>query len=96
MPKSPSGFEWNERKAAWNLAAHGVSFAAANDFDFPTALELEGSDHDSKEVRTTLLGRIGRQIHVFVFTRRAGIIRVISLRRATAKERRLYLEAKGY
>ena len=70
--------------------------ADANRFDVATALELEGSNHESKENRTTLLGKIGRQVCVFVFTRRAGKIRVISLRRATAKERRLYIEAKGY
>ena len=96
MPKPPPGFEWDEAKAQWNLRVHGVSFAAADDFDFATALEMEGSDHESEEERTALLGKIGKQIHVFVFTRRERRVRVISLRRATAKERRLYIEAKGY
>jgi uncharacterized DUF497 family protein len=57
---------------------------------------MEGSEHDSEEVRTALLGKIKKQICVFIFTRRAGKIRVISLRRATAKEKRLYIEAKNY
>ena len=96
MPKPPPGFEWDEAKARWNLRVHGVSFAAVEDFDFSTALELEGSDHETEEERTSLLGKIKRQTYVFVFTRRAGKLRVISLRSATAKERRLYIEAKGY
>jgi uncharacterized DUF497 family protein len=65
-------------------------------FHFATALEIEGSDHETEEIRTTLLGKIKRQTCVFVFTRRAGRVRVISLRYATAEERRLYIEAKGY
>jgi uncharacterized DUF497 family protein len=85
MPNPPPGYEWNERKAAWNVANHGISF-----------VEAEKSDHEGQEDRTTLLGKIGRQVCVFVFTRRAGKIRVISLRRATAKERRFYISAKGY
>jgi uncharacterized protein len=96
MPNPPPGFEWDDRKAAWNLRVHGVSFAAVDDFDVATALEIEGSDHETEEERTALLGKIGKQIYVFVFTRRQGRVRVISLRRATAKEKRLYIEAKGY
>lgn len=96
MPNPPLGFEWDERKAAWNLVTHGVSFAAVERFDFGNALELEGSDYESEEERTTLLGKINRRLCVLVFTRRARNVRVISLRGATAKERRLYIEAKGY
>ncbi len=96
MPNPPPGFEWDEAKAQWNLRVHGISFAAVDDFDLSTALEIEGSDHETEEIRTTLLGKIKRQTCVFVFTRRAGRVRVISLRHATAAERKLYIEAKGY
>jgi uncharacterized DUF497 family protein len=96
MPKAPPGFEWDEAKAQWNLRVHGISFAAAVDFQFETALEVEGSDHDIKEVRYTRIGKVRRQTCVLVYTRRAGKIRVISLRHATAQERRAYVEAKGY
>jgi uncharacterized protein len=95
MPKPPPGFEWDDRKAAWNNAAHGISFAAVEDFDFAAAIEIDGSEHETEEERITLLGKIGKQICVFVFTRRQRRVRVISLRRATAKERRFYIEAKG-
>lgn len=96
MPNPPPGFEWDEHKAQWNLRAHGVSFAAAQHFQFETALEIEGSDHETEEIRLTRIGKIKRQTYVLVYTRRAGRIRVISLRHATAQERRAYIEAKGY
>jgi uncharacterized DUF497 family protein len=96
MPKPPPGFDWDDKKARWNQKVHGLSFAVAAAFEFKTALELEGSDHETEEARTTLLGKIKRQTCVLVFTRRAGNIRVISLRRATREERKTYLEAKGY
>ena len=31
-------FEWDEKKRAANLAKHGVDFAAAEEFDFESAL----------------------------------------------------------
>lgn len=96
MPNPPPGFEWDEAKARWNLRVHGVSFAAAADFQFETALEIEGREHDTEEERLTRIGKIKRQTVVLVYTRRAGRIRVISLRLATAQERRAYIEARGY
>lgn len=96
MPRPPLGFEWDEAKAQWNLRMHGISFAAVADFDFAAALEVEASDNETEEIRTSLVGKIKRKTCVLVFTRRAGGVRVISLRHATAKERAFYLQAKGY
>jgi uncharacterized protein len=96
MPNPPPGFEWDERKAQWNLRVHGISFAEAVRFDTDTAIELEGHNDEIDEPRITALGKIGKRLCIFVFTRRAGRIRVISLRQATAKERALYVKAKGY
>jgi len=96
MPNPPPGFEWDELKAQWNLRVHGISFAAAAEFQFERALEIGGNDYDSEEVRLTRIGKIKRQTCVLVYTRRAGRIRIISLRHATAEERRAYVEAKNY
>jgi uncharacterized DUF497 family protein len=96
MPNPPPGFEWDETKAAWNLRVHGVSFAAVTRFDMAAAIELEGQNDEISETRITALGKVDRTLHVLVYARRAGNIRVISLRRATAKERRLYIERRGY
>ena len=96
MPKPPPGFEWDEAKAAINWRKHGVSFAAVNDFDFAGARESEDLRRDYGETRIFSLGRIGRTLHALVYTRPdKKIVRVISLRKATAQERSAYLAAGG-
>lgn len=96
MLKPPPGFEWDEAKAASNWRKHGVSFADAEWFELATSIELEDANLDQTEPRATTLGKIGRNLHVFVYTQRRDKIRVISLRKATAPERRFYIEVKGY
>jgi len=86
--------EWDDRKAAWNLKVHGLSFAEAEHFDFETALELEVQDHEEEEEeeeRIVALGRVRRTLCALVYTIRGDKIRVISLRKANAKERRAYV-----
>lgn len=96
MPSPPPGFEWDEAKAAWNFRAHGVSFAAVKDFDFAGARETEDVRHDYGEVRLFSLGKIERTLHALVYTRpKDKIVRVISLRKATAQERTIYFAAGG-
>lgn len=96
MPKPPPGFEWDEAKARLNWRKHGVSFADAARFDFVDALEIESVNGASQEVRMVKLGKVGRVLHVIVYTERQGKIRVISFRKATAAERRFYVAVKGY
>ncbi len=96
MPRPPPGFEWDEAKAALNRRKHGVSFAEARRFDFVCAIELEGVNDELVEVRITALGKIGSTLHVIVYTERQGKTRIISLRKAKAAERRVYIEIKGY
>jgi uncharacterized DUF497 family protein len=85
-------FEWNDAKAIANLRKHGVSFESAYDFEFETAIEALDTDLPFGEVRHRAYGFIGRKLHVLVYTERATAIRVISLRRATNRERRDYEE----
>ena len=83
--------EWDTEKAASNLEKHGVEFA-----DAVTALEDEGaltrSDPDAEgEERFVSLGMDARgRVLVTVFSFRAEAIRVISSRKASKAERRLY------
>ena len=86
-------YEWDPAKARANLGKHGIRFA-----DAVTALEddlaLTVRDPDStEEERWIALGMdgLGRLLAV-VFTWRADIIRIISARRATPRERRQYEE----
>ncbi len=85
-------FEWDEHKAELNARKHGVRFVDAEDvFEDDRAILL--SDDRGDEERWIALGSdlLGR-ILVVAFTFRGDRIRLISARRATAKERRQYSE----
>lgn len=84
--------EFDAGKSASNLAKHGVPLEAASGFDWETAIVTIDDREDYGELRETALGFIGATLHQIVFTERSGSIRVISLRKATSKERRYYAE----
>jgi uncharacterized DUF497 family protein len=82
-------FEWDEDKAASNLAKHGVSFPeAATVFADPAAVYLDdGSDTDrTVVVGTSLRDRLLYVVHV----ERGQRDRIISARPATRAERDVY------
>ena len=79
-------FEWDEAKRASNLLRHGVDFAAAEGFDFEASLILIDDRRDYGEVRHVALGPIADRLHVMVFVIRGERLRIVSLRRANARE----------
>lgn len=83
-------YEWDEAKAEANEAKHGIPFKSVEKFEWTTA--LVGFDNRSEygEVREFALGIIADRLHVLVYTRRDGTVRVISLRKANAREQRSY------
>ncbi len=90
-------FEWDEAKAAANIAKHGVSFhEAATVFGDPLAVTFSDPDHSENEDRFITFGisRSNRAI-VVAHTDRAENVRIISARRMTKHERRIYEEADG-
>lgn len=86
------GFEWDETKAAYNLAKHGIDFhTAACLFTDPFAYTKEDESHSEAERREILIGLAEPGIVLVSFTRRfGGIYRIISARRANRKERGEY------
>jgi uncharacterized protein len=87
---SDMNFEWDETKAASNLAKHDLSFASATEcFDFPGA-NIEDARADYGETRINRYGRLsdGKPV-VVTFTRREFTIRIISARPANSKEKPL-------
>jgi uncharacterized DUF497 family protein len=92
----PLTFEWDSRKAAANLAKHGVSFAEAMTVFMDPLGRLEPDDrHSLGEERLVLLGRAtsDRLLAVMFTDRGAERIRLISARPATRSERTQYEEA---
>jgi len=84
------GYEWDEAKNRANITKHGVSFEAAEAFDWTRALEIPDEENSGEEERVRAIGFIGLTLCVIAFTFRTPNIRVISLRKATKKERKLY------
>jgi len=84
---------WDEAKRAANLRKHGVDFAAAATLDWSSATIRRDDRFDYGEVRYRGLGVIGTVLYAIAFTYRTGDVRVISLRKANAKEIRDYEKA---
>ena len=89
-------FEWDEEKAAENLTKHGVSFFEASTvFADPLSRTILDPLHSEEEERLVILGQSGLQhTLVVVHTYRGEVIRIISARPATARERRDYERGK--
>jgi uncharacterized protein len=83
-------FEWDEKKNRANRKKHGVWFEEAQQvFDDPKALLYFDRKHSQEEDRFILLGMSGsaRVLVVVHCERESGsIIRIISARKATARE----------
>lgn len=87
-------FEWDPPKAAANLVKHKVSFEeAATVFGDPLGRILSDPRHSSAEERFALLGLSeARHLLAVMYADRDGVIRIISARRATRRERKSYEE----
>ena len=69
-----------------NIRDRGVSFDAAADFDFDQALFQVDDRRQYGETRYVALGMLYERLHVLCFTEAPDGIRVISLRKANARE----------
>ena len=89
-------FEWDEVKASANFQKHGVTFDLAMDaFSDPYSVEWHDQDLAYGEMRMILLGLAGGTILLVVYTERDERLRLISARRATRHERKIYNEQSG-
>ena len=87
-------FEWDEEKAAANLAKHEVSFDEAQTvFDDPLYVDLYDPDHSFDEHRYIIIGESQqRRLLIVSYTERDEIVRLISAREVTGSERETYEE----
>ncbi len=83
-------FEWDEAKRRSNLEKHGIDFIDAVQVLADAPLILEDTRHDYGEQRCLALGEKNGLLFVVAFTLRDGAFRIISARRANARERRSY------
>jgi uncharacterized protein len=79
--------EFDPVKDEANIVKHGVSLSRADELDMLAYV----ADHRFAESRFRLYGLIDDEAYCLAGTDRDGIVRVISLRRAHAKEMRRYV-----
>jgi hypothetical protein len=87
-------FEWDPRKAAANRRKHKVSFDEARSVFFDERARLiDDPDHSEDEERFVLLG-LSSSLRLLVvchcYRGDGGVIRIMSARRATARESKFY------
>ena len=85
-------YEWDPNKAKSNYKKHGIRFAdAVGVFEDESAITIE--DEHKGEYRFITIGSdFLSRILVVVYTFRDIVIRIISARKATARERKMYEE----
>jgi uncharacterized DUF497 family protein len=87
-------FEWDEAKARENLKKHKVNFDEGKTiFNDPFLLTFSDVDSSESEERYINIGLSAKnRVLVLIHTERRGKIRIISCRKAKARERRYYEE----
>jgi len=82
--------EWDPAKDAANRAKHGLSFEEASEL-FKTDtdyLEIYDEEHSDEEDRFIAIGPIRRGVIVVAYTERDdNVVRIVSARMATSRER---------
>jgi uncharacterized DUF497 family protein len=82
-------FEWDNNKAASNLAKHGVDFIAAVEvFEDPALLVV--TDNRRDEPRYRAVGVVKGFVLSVAYVMRDDVCRIISARRASRHERQHY------
>ena len=87
-------FEWDDRKSARNATKHGVSFDEAKSvFVDENAKLIDDPDHSEDEDRFVLLGlsyALRLLLVCHCYRDEGNVIRIISTRKASAKESKSY------
>jgi uncharacterized DUF497 family protein len=85
-------FIWNDDKALSNINKHSVSFEEATTvFTDPLSLTIPDPLHSYEEERFIVIGEsIKNRMIVVVHTDLGDMIRIVSARLATKRERKIY------
>lgn len=83
-------YDWDDAKREWTLETRGLDFADMDRFDWESALVANDGRADYGEVRFVAIGLLDGETCVVCYTHRGAGVRIISLRKASRKERNLY------
>jgi uncharacterized DUF497 family protein len=84
--------EWDPAKDAQNVARRGFSFAIVERLDWETSHTVEDIWADCDERRYITVGWIDATLYVIIWTPRGDNVRIISARKANARDRSLYAQ----
>lgn len=87
--------EFDPSKSEENERTRGLPFSMVEEFDFASALIAQDTRFDYGEPRWIALGLIAGRVFVVAFTWRSERLRVISFRKANARESARYAEAQS-
>jgi uncharacterized DUF497 family protein len=91
-------FSWDARKAGQNINKHKVSFEEASTIFYDeNAIEYFDPEHSKSEDRFLMLGLSGHlriMVVSYCMRRKGSEIRIISARKATKKEEKVYIEGR--
>ncbi len=85
-------FDWDNQKERLNIIKHGFSFSEGGTvFGDSSAFTFDDPDHSIGEDRLLTIG-FSNENHLLIVshTEREGMTRIISVRKVTQTERRLY------
>lgn len=77
-------YEWDEEKRLETLSERGIDFTLMDSFDWSTAVTQRSDRHG--EARWSSFGLIGDRLYHVAWTLRGESTRIISLRKANARE----------
>lgn len=84
--------EWDEAKRQRTLQTRGLDFADVMQIEWETAISFDDDREDYGEERWVCLGLLRGQWVVVAYTFRGDALRVISMRKASRRERRMIHE----
>jgi uncharacterized DUF497 family protein len=89
-------FEWDEEKRKSNLSKHGFDFVDAQDVFKGVTFTFEDDRFDYSENRFITLGMLMDVVIVIAHTEQNDVIRIISMRKATKNEQKLFFKGFSY
>lgn len=88
-------FEWDEKKCRENPQKHGLSFEDVDLVFNGDTITFRDDRIDYGEKRYITLGALTGRVVVIVHTLRGETIRIISMRKANAREKKIYQDRLG-
>jgi len=88
-------YEFDEAKNQANIEKHGISLGEACNIDWNNALIYQDMRFEYQEERMIAFGFINTRLYIAVFVDRSNKRRIISLRKANDREKKVYEYAKN-